>query len=61
MPSEGIRPRADYRRAGARVVGVSPDSVEAIARFRDKYGLDFTLLAPKTHDVVLEALAGLPA
>jgi thioredoxin-dependent peroxiredoxin len=48
----GVRDRrADYDRAGARVLGVSPDSVEAIAAFADKHGLDFTLLADPEHEV----------
>jgi thioredoxin-dependent peroxiredoxin len=48
----GVRDhRADYAAAGGRVIGVSPDSVDAISRFRDKYGLDFTLLADEDHSV----------
>ena len=48
----GIRDRrADYESAGARVIGVSPDSVEAIRKFADKQGLDFTLLADADHAV----------
>jgi peroxiredoxin Q/BCP len=48
----GIRDhRADYERAGARVVGVSPDTVPAQRKFADKYGLDFTLLADENHEV----------
>ena len=31
--------------AGAVVLGVSPDSEESHAKFRQKYGLPFTLLA----------------
>lgn len=42
---------ADYAAAGARVVGVSPDEVEAVAKFDDKYGLGFTLLADADHAV----------
>jgi len=30
---------------GVRIVGVSPDKPESHARFRDKYGLNFTLLS----------------
>ena len=33
------------------VVGVSPDSVKAIAKFKDKYQLPFTLLADEEHKV----------
>ena len=37
--------------AGAIVLGVSPDSPESHARFRDKYSLPFTLLADPDHAV----------
>ncbi len=48
----GIRDhRADHERAGAVVLGVSPDSVEAIAEFDNKHGLDFPLLADADHAV----------
>jgi thioredoxin-dependent peroxiredoxin len=48
----GIRDRrADYERAGARVLGVSPDPVAAIRKFADKYELDFELLADEDHEV----------
>jgi peroxiredoxin Q/BCP len=48
----GVRDRgADYAKAGARVIGVSPDEVEAIDRFAGKHGLDFTLLADADHSV----------
>jgi peroxiredoxin Q/BCP len=48
----GIRDhRADYDRAGARVVGVSPDTVTAQRKFAGKYDLDFTLLADENHEV----------
>jgi thioredoxin-dependent peroxiredoxin len=48
----GVRDHsADYERAGARVLGVSPDPVSAIAQFDDKYGLGFTLLADEDHAV----------
>jgi peroxiredoxin Q/BCP len=48
----GIRDhRSDYERAGAKVVGVSPDTVAAQRKFADKYDLDFTLLADKDHSV----------
>ena len=41
----------DYEAAGARVVGVSPDEVEAVAKFAAKYDLGFTLLADADHAV----------
>lgn len=48
----GIRDRrADYKKAGARVIGVSPDSVEDVKKFADKFDLDFTLLADADHAV----------
>jgi peroxiredoxin Q/BCP len=48
----GVRDRAsEYAEAGARVIGVSPDEVEAIAKFADKYELGFTLLADPDHAV----------
>ena len=48
----GVRDSAaDYAGAGARVIGVSPDEVEAVARFDEKYGLGFTLLADADHAV----------
>ena len=48
----GIRDRrADYERAGATVLGVSPDPAPRLRRFADKYDLDFTLLADPDHEV----------
>ena len=48
----GVRDHShDYEAAGARVLGISPDSVEAIARFDRKHGLGFTLLADPDHEV----------
>jgi thioredoxin-dependent peroxiredoxin len=48
----GIRDRSDeYAAAGARVLGISPDEVEAIAKFDDKHDLGFTLLADPDHEV----------
>jgi peroxiredoxin Q/BCP len=48
----GIRDRnADYAKAGAEVVGVSPDPVAKVARFADKFDLDFTLLGDEQHEV----------
>jgi peroxiredoxin Q/BCP len=41
----------DYERADAVVLGVSPDPVEAVKRFHDKQGLNFTLLADEDHAV----------
>jgi thioredoxin-dependent peroxiredoxin len=48
----GVRDRrADYEAAGAPVLGVSPDPVEKVTRFAEKFGLDFTLLANADHAV----------
>jgi thioredoxin-dependent peroxiredoxin len=48
----GVRDRrADYEATGARVLGVSPDSVEDVKKFADKFDLDFTLLADADHAV----------
>jgi thioredoxin-dependent peroxiredoxin len=48
----GVRDRgAEYAEAGARVIGVSPDTVEAVKKFADKFDLDFTLLADADHAV----------
>jgi peroxiredoxin Q/BCP len=48
----GIRDhRGDYEAAGARVLGISPDTVEDVAKFAGKYGLDYTLLADADHKV----------
>ena len=48
----GVRDhRADYDHAGAVVVGVSPDEVQKVKAFDDKYGLAFPLLADADHSV----------
>jgi thioredoxin-dependent peroxiredoxin len=48
----GVRDhRADYERAGATVLGISPDPVAKIKKFHDKRSLDFTLLADEDHAV----------
>ena len=48
----GIRDHsADYEAAGAVVLGVSPDPVEAIKKFHGGQGLNFTLLADEDHAV----------
>ena len=47
-----IRDRSsEYEEAGARVLGVSPDEVDAVAKFDAKYDLGFTLLADADHAV----------
>jgi len=48
----GIRDHhAEYAAAGAAVVGISPDPVAKLERFRDKHALDFPLLADEAHAV----------
>ena len=48
----GIRDAyAELERAGAVVLGVSPDSEAKHAKFKDKYDLPFTLLADPEHEV----------
>jgi peroxiredoxin Q/BCP len=48
----GIRDAWDaFRDAGATVLGVSPQDEASHAKFREKYGLPFTLLADPAHEV----------
>jgi peroxiredoxin Q/BCP len=47
-----VRDRSgEYRTAGARVIGISPDKVEAVEKFARKFDLDFTLLGDADHAV----------
>jgi peroxiredoxin Q/BCP len=41
----------DFRKKGAVVLGVSPDDEGSHAKFREKYGLPFTLLADSDHEL----------
>jgi len=41
----------DYRKAGAVVLGASPDPVAKVKKFHDKQGLNFDLLADEDHAV----------
>lgn len=43
---------ASFEAAGYRVLGISPDSVEKLARFTEKEQLGFTLLADPEHTVM---------
>lgn len=43
--------RDDYAKAGARVIGISPDSVASHRKFVEKFGLPFTLLADPERKV----------
>jgi thioredoxin-dependent peroxiredoxin len=48
----GVRDhRADYERADAVVLGISPDPVAKVKKFHDKEGLNFALLADEGHRV----------
>ena len=43
--------KAKFKKLGAKVFGVSADSIESHAKFRDKYRLSFPLLADVDHKV----------
>ena len=48
----GFRDSADeYRKAGVEVVGISPDPVEDVTKFAEKFQLNFPLLADADHMV----------
>ncbi len=48
----GVRDhRGDYEKAGATVLGISPDPVSKVKRFHEKFGLNFPLLADEDHAV----------
>jgi peroxiredoxin Q/BCP len=40
-----------YKKGGVEILGVSPDSPASHAKFKEKYGLPFTLLADEGHKV----------
>lgn len=40
-----------YEKAGVTILGVSPDTVEAQAKFKQKYDLPFSLLADDDHAI----------
>jgi peroxiredoxin Q/BCP len=46
--------RAEYQKAGAVVLGVSPDTTKSHRKFADKYELPFTLLADPEKRVCQE-------
>jgi len=51
----GIRDNFDeFGKRGAVVLGVSPDSETSHVKFKQKYGLPFTLLADPEHEVAEE-------
>ena len=41
----------ELKKLGAVVIGVSPDSSASHAKFRDKYTLNFPLLADESHEI----------
>ena len=41
----------EFEERGATILGVSPDSEASHARFKEKFGLPFTLLADPDHEV----------
>lgn len=43
--------KKDFQKLGAAVFGVSPDSVESHVKFRDKFDLNFPLLADADHKI----------
>jgi peroxiredoxin Q/BCP len=43
--------RAEIAQFGAKVFGISADTVQSHVKFRDKYGLNFPLLADPDHTV----------
>jgi peroxiredoxin Q/BCP len=48
----GVRDHhADYAKAGAVVLGISPDSVAKVKKFHEKEALNFPLLADEDHAV----------
>jgi peroxiredoxin Q/BCP len=50
--ARGIRDAyGEFQRAGAVVLGVSPDDESSHVKFREKYELPFTLLADTDHSV----------
>ena len=55
----GIRDAyGEFERAGAVVLGISPDSETSHVKFRDKYDLPFTLLADTDHAVAEHTASG---
>src|SRR5436305_8691523 len=51
----GIRDAyGEFERAGAVVLGISPDDVRSHVKFKEKYDLPFTLLADDDHKIADE-------
>jgi len=52
MQAQGIRDAyAEFERAGAVVLGISPDDETSHVKFKEKYDLPFTLLADPEHEI----------
>ena len=52
VQARGIRDAyAEFERADAVVLGISPDDEVAHVKFKEKYGLPFTLVADPEHEV----------
>jgi thioredoxin-dependent peroxiredoxin len=50
--AQGIRDAyAEFERAGAVVLGVSPDDEASHVKFKEKYDLPFTLIADPEHEI----------
>jgi peroxiredoxin Q/BCP len=48
----GFRDAApDYKKAGVTVLGISPDPIEKVTKFAEKYKLNFPLLADADHAI----------
>lgn len=43
--------KTELKKLGAQVLGISPDTVDSHVKFRDKYELNFPLLADPDHKV----------
>ncbi len=43
--------KAEIKKAGVKIFGISPDTVESHAKFRDQYSLNFPLLSDVGHKV----------
>ena len=44
--------RQDFNAAGATIIGISPDSAKALAKFRTKQELEFALAGDEQHDML---------
>jgi len=52
VQAEGLQAiKGDLKKMGVRVFGLSPDPVKKIAKFADKYGLEFDLLSDEDHAI----------